>query len=83
MASKTEETTASVTGDLEKAPPAAVNDDEDDEFPPFAKVVLIMTALYLAMFLVALVRLSGMESRTHQLTSVGSNNFGYCDPKNH
>ncbi|KAN0106579.1 putative MFS multidrug transporter [Hyaloscypha variabilis] len=46
-----------VTGDLEKAP-ATVKDgaQDEDEYPPFAKVVIIMTALYLAMFLVALDR---------------------------
>jgi hypothetical protein len=53
-----------VTGDLEKAAAAPVKDDaEEDEYPPFAKVVLIMTALYLAMFLVALVSLSTSKSR--------------------
>lgn len=48
----------SVTSDVEKAAPAAVkgDDEEEDEYPPFAKVVFIMAALYLAMFLVALDR---------------------------
>jgi hypothetical protein len=55
----------SVTSDVEKAAPAAVkgDDEEEDEYPPFAKVVFIMAALYLAMFLVALVRLSAVESQ--------------------
>jgi len=55
----------SVTSDVEKAAPAAAkgDDEEEDEYPPFAKVVFIMAALYLAMFLVALVRLSAVESR--------------------
>jgi hypothetical protein len=48
-----------VTGDVEKAAlPPVKEDAEEDEYPPFAKVIIIMTALYLAMFLVALVRLS-------------------------
>jgi hypothetical protein len=49
--------------DMEKAAPGAVKDgaDEEDEYPPFAKVVFIMAALYLAMFLVALVSLSAIE----------------------
>ena len=56
MASNDEKTGTSVTGDLEKADaPVVIKDEEDDEYPPFAKVVMIMTALYLAMFLVALV----------------------------
>jgi hypothetical protein len=52
-----------VTGDLEKAP-ATVKDgaQDEDEYPPFAKVVIIMTALYLAMFLVALVCLNPSHS---------------------
>jgi hypothetical protein len=60
MASKTEETSATVTDDVEKAPPVAAHDDDDDEYPPFPKLVLIMTALYLSMFLVALVGLPDM-----------------------
>jgi hypothetical protein len=52
-----------VTGDLEKAAATTVKDDaEEDEYPPFAKVILIMTALYLAMFLVALVSLPASQS---------------------
>jgi hypothetical protein len=48
-----------VTGDLEKAPVTVKDGAQDeDEYPPFAKVVIIMTALYLAMFLVALVCLN-------------------------
>jgi hypothetical protein len=54
MGSKTEE--QPVTSDVEKAAiPAAKDDAEEDEYPPFAKVIIIMTAVYLAMFLVALV----------------------------
>lgn len=55
MASNSEEHT---TGDLEKAAAPIVKDgaeEEEDEYPPPAKVAIIMTALYLAMFLVALV----------------------------
>ena len=64
MASKNEEQAEQpVTGDLEKSAPPAVEDDaEEDEYPPFAKVVIIMTALYLAMFLVALVSRPVVES---------------------
>lgn len=59
MASNDEKTGVSVTGDLEKADtPVVVKDEEEDEdYPPFPKVVMIMLALYLAMFLVALVSL--------------------------
>jgi hypothetical protein len=52
-----------VTSDVEKADLPAVKDDaEEDEYPPFAKVIIIMTAMYLAMFLVALVRFPVVES---------------------
>jgi hypothetical protein len=60
MGSATEEPREPVTGDLEKASPVAVKDEHEDEYPPFAKVVVIMTAVYLATFLVALVRLPDM-----------------------
>ena len=63
MASNYEKTGTSVTGDLEKADvPAVVKDEEEDEYPPFAKVVMIMLAVYLAMFLVALVSLPDIVS---------------------
>jgi len=73
-----------VDGDLEKAP-ATVKDggpEDEDEYPPFAKVVIIMTALYLAMFLVALVCLKPSRPE-YQLTSVGSNNSGNSHPQDH
>jgi hypothetical protein len=61
MGSKPEE--QPVTSDVEKAAlPAAKDDAEEDEYPPFAKVIIIMTAVYLAMFLVALVRFLVVES---------------------
>jgi hypothetical protein len=57
MASNTEEPKDAPAGDLEKAAPvAAKHEDDDDEYPPLPKVVIIMIAVYLAMFLVALVR---------------------------
>ena len=63
MASNDEKRGTSVTGDLEKADvPVVVKDEEDDEYPPFAKVVMIMLAVYLAMFLVALVSLPDIVS---------------------
>jgi hypothetical protein len=65
MTSNTEDTRDAPAADLEKAPPEAVKDkdkdDNDDNYPPFAKVIVIMTAVYLAMFLVALVRRPDMQ----------------------
>ncbi len=55
MASNMEEPKDAPAGDLEKAAPVAAK-HEDDEYPPLPKVVIIMIAVYLAMFLVALVR---------------------------
>jgi len=39
----------------------AQEDEAEDEFPPFQKVVLIMLAVYLSMFLVALVSILGFK----------------------
>jgi hypothetical protein len=65
MASNAEEPQDHTTGDLEKAPPVPVKNEDEDEYPPFAKVVIIMIAVYLSMFLVALVRLSDIPVPTY------------------
>jgi len=50
-------------GDVEKASPASTIHNEppaetEEEYPPFARVVFIMAALYLCVFIVALVSLN-------------------------
>lgn len=42
--------------DMEKAAPPQPQDEEEDEFPRGVKVFIIMLAVWLSMFLVALVR---------------------------
>ena len=58
MTEATEEpqgSTASTPMDVEKAIPITKVKTEEDEFPPLSKLVFIMLAIYLSMFLVALV----------------------------
>jgi len=61
MASNIEESRASIdtdSKDLEKAPETTTaNHGEEEVFPGWRKVAIVMVAIYLAMFLVALVRL--------------------------
>ena len=46
----------STSMDVEKAPPIApVKSNDEDEFPTFKKLVVILVAIYLCMFIVALV----------------------------
>lgn len=59
--------------DPEKAPIAAVKDEEDEEYPALPKLILIMTAVYLSMFLVALVGLTVKDFLLSQLTATGPN----------
>lgn len=42
--------------DVEKAAPAPPKQESEDEFPSFQKLIFILVALYLSMFIVALVR---------------------------
>ena len=61
MPSTSEESREPVVVDLEKVDPAATakqdEEEEEDEYPALPRVILIMTAVYLSMFLVALVNI--------------------------
>jgi hypothetical protein len=65
--------------------PVASKDEAEDDYPDgWRQVAAIMLAVYLAMFIVALVCLSlsrPMEGSLARmcLTWIGSNNTGYCD----
>ena len=64
MAQSNEEPRASTPVDVEKGDPkATVQNEAEDEFPGWRRVVVIMAAVYLSMFLVALV------SQSNHLTS--------------
>lgn len=61
--------------DAEKAVTPAPKDEADDEFPSGVKVLIIMSAVWLSMFLVALVCSSFSTITTAMLTiTIGSNN---------
>ena len=56
MAATTAAPTEPVVTDAERAPlTESARNKDDDEFPPFPRLVLVMLAAYLSMFLVALV----------------------------
>jgi hypothetical protein len=61
-----EPTRNSTSLDVEKAPPpaAAKQGDGDDEFPTFERLVVILVAIYLSMFIVALVSVSPHSEKT-------------------
>jgi hypothetical protein len=67
MAAGNEERQGSEPVDEEKGIAATTvpKDEPGDEFPPFKKVVLIMIAVYLSMFLVALVICSSFSPATN------------------
>jgi len=95
MASSTEEPRAEPhpAVDMEKAGPATTTvKDDEDEFPSFAKVMVIMVSVYLSMFLVALVsfllRISTpakVKIRVKLTTTcyLGPNNSRHSNSKNH
>ncbi len=67
MASNIEKSRTSIdtdSKDLEKAPETTVNHGEE-VFPNWCKVAIVMVAVYLAMFLVALVRFPTVKRCTH------------------
>jgi hypothetical protein len=58
-----EPTRNSTSIDVEKAPPPQPEQkDGDDEFPTFRKLVFILIAIYLSMFIVALVGIPHIPS---------------------
>ena len=68
MASNIERSRTSIdtdSKDSEKPPETTVNHGEEEVFPNWHKVAIIMVAVYLAMFLVALVRLPTVKRCTH------------------
>jgi hypothetical protein len=69
MASNIEESRASIdtdSKDLEKVPETTTVDHVEEEvFPGWHKIAIVMIAVYLAMFLVALVRLPIIKIHTH------------------
>ncbi len=73
--------------DVEKAvasQPPTTNEADDDEFPSGIKVLVIMLAVWLSMFLVALVRLLyPLVSNIHADYSEGPNNPRNSHSKNH
>ena len=74
MAAANEERQGSEPVDEEKSIAATTvpKDEPEDEFPPFKKVVLIMIAVYLSMFLVALVICASFSPATNtHVTRIG------------
>lgn len=72
--------------DVEKAPPAPVQQEEvEDEYPAFNKLIFILIAIYLSMFIVALVGIPRPQSKSGRYTDpcTGSNYSGHSHPQNH
>jgi hypothetical protein len=74
--------------DVEKAPPAPVQQqDAEEEYPEFKKLIFILIAIYLSMFIVALVGIPLPQHSSPGVTLTdpysGSNYSGHSHPQDH